>query len=54
MEHAIKSYLLAGIAASGDNGDTADLEELHLILLCGWSGDDVVVEGFVVTRKLQP
>lgn len=31
----IKSYLLAGIAASGDDGDTADLEELHFILRCG-------------------
>ena len=30
----LKPYLLAGVAASGDNGDTADLEELHFVLLC--------------------
>lgn len=30
-----KSYLLAGISAAGDDGDSADLEELHFVLLCG-------------------
>jgi len=30
-----KSYLLAGISAAGDDGDSADLEELHLVLPVG-------------------
>jgi hypothetical protein len=28
----LESYLLAGISAAGDDGDSADLEELHLAL----------------------
>ena len=32
-------YLLAGVPAPGDDGDTADLEELHLVrraVVAGW------------------
>lgn len=31
----LNSYLLAGISASGDDGDSADLEELHFVLPVG-------------------
>ena len=41
------SYLLTGISAAGDDGDSADLEELHLVRfgvvgIC-WVEDCVVV-----------
>lgn len=28
------SYLLSGVSAAGDDGDSADLEELHLVRRC--------------------
>lgn len=41
------SYLLAGISAAGDDGDTADLEELHFAscVVVGDGGRWVVVRG---------
>lgn len=35
-----KPYLLAGISAAGDDGNTADLEELHLSLAVRFFGEE--------------
>ena len=40
------SHLLSGVAATGDNGNTANLEELHFLVRCG----EVVVSLVVVER----
>lgn len=39
------SYLLAGVSAAGDDGDSADLEELHLDGV-GWRVSDGVMKCF--------
>jgi hypothetical protein len=30
----LATYLLTGVSAAGDDGDSADLEELHLDVVC--------------------
>lgn len=43
------SYLLSGVSAAGDDGDSADLEELHLVRL--WVVGICWVEDFVVKNR---
>lgn len=48
----LNSYLLAGISASGDDGDSADLEELHFVLPVGGRYVLGRVRDFVVNRTV--